>query len=172
MSDLLVEKRSYTEKSNKHSHEHGQLIIPLQGALSIETDVKSLDIDDKKIFLVPPTCDHLYKANQNNEFLVMDIPDYLLKKDDLLSMAGGKLQTLDSRWIAIRSLLLEEIRSGEQGMNLKALFQYMYQFLTEDKLFESVQYIHDHYDQDIEMKTLAELEHYNHTYYSEWFKNT
>ena len=170
MSKLIVEKRSYTEKSKKHSHDHGQLIIPLQGALSIETGEKNLDINDKKIFMVPPDCNHAYKSDQTNSFLVMDIPSYLLRKEDLQKMAGGSLFELDSRWVAIRSLLLEEIHSGEEGANLKSLFQYMYQFLTEDKLFDSVQYIHDHYDRDIDLQTLATIEHYNTTYYTEWFK--
>ncbi len=170
MSKLILDKRTYTEKSKKHSHEHGQLIIPLQGALSIETDDKNLDIDDKKIFMVPPSTDHAYKANQINSFLIMDIPAYLLKSEDVQKMAGGSLMDLDSRWLAIRSLLLEEIKTGEEGSNLKSLFQYMYQFLTEDKLFDLVQYIHDHFDYDIDLQTLAALEHYNPTYYTEWFK--
>jgi len=169
MNKLIVEKRTYTDKAKKHSHDHGQLIIPLQGALDIETSDKQLILDEKKIFIVPPSCDHLYKSHQRNSFLIMDIPEYLLKKEDLSSMIGGTSFDLDGRWMAIRSLLLEEIKSGEEG-KLKSLFQYMYQFLTEDKLFESVQYIHDHYDEEIDLQILAALEHYNVTYYSEWFK--
>lgn len=113
MSKLIIEKRTYTDESKKHSHEHGQLIIPLQGALSIETDQKNLNIDDKKIFMVPPATDHMYKANQTNSFLIMDIPAYLLKMEDRQKMAGGSLMDLDNRWLAIRSLLLEEIKYGE-----------------------------------------------------------
>lgn len=132
MRQLLLEKRSYTEKSNEHSHGYGQLIMPLEGGLTISTSEKNLQIDDQKIFMVPPKCQHMYKSHNTNSFLVMDIPAYLLKKEDLKRMVGGRLRALDSRWLAIRALLLEEIRSASQGENLNALFQYMYRFLTED----------------------------------------
>lgn len=34
----------------------------------------------------------------------------------------------------------------------------------------SIEYINNHYFEEIDLKVLAEIEHYTPTYYSEWFK--
>lgn len=36
---------------------------------------------------------------------------------------------------------------------------------------ESIEYINEHFYENIDLKTLADIEHYNTSYYSEWFKN-
>ncbi|CUU49248.1 hypothetical protein BCD96_003437 [Clostridium beijerinckii] len=38
MDNIKCERRIYSFKSNTHAHEYGQLILPLKGALSIETN--------------------------------------------------------------------------------------------------------------------------------------
>lgn len=40
-----------------------------------------------------------------------------------------------------------------------------------EKKFASVEYINEHYIDDIDLKELAQIEHYNMNYYTEWFKN-
>ncbi|WP_343101608.1 AraC family transcriptional regulator [Romboutsia sp. MSSM.1001216sp_RTP31141st1_G3_RTP31141_220114] len=40
-----------------------------------------------------------------------------------------------------------------------------------EKKFASVEYINEHYMNDIDLKDLAQIEHYNMNYYTEWFKN-
>ena len=39
-----------------------------------------------------------------------------------------------------------------------------------EKKFASVEYINEHYIDDIDLKKLAQIEHYNMNYYTEWFK--
>ena len=40
----------------------------------------------------------------------------------------------------------------------------------ENREFESIKYINNHFAEDIDLKKLADIEHYNNTYYVEWFK--
>ena len=40
----------------------------------------------------------------------------------------------------------------------------------ENREFESIKYINNHLAEDIDLKKLADIEHYNNTYYVEWFK--
>lgn len=75
MDNIKCERRIYSFKSNTHAHEYGQLILPLKGALSIETDYKKLDLKDDSLFFLPPDCKHTFNADNTNEFLVLDIPD-------------------------------------------------------------------------------------------------
>ena len=43
--------------------------------------------------------------------------------------------------------------------------------MIEESKFESVKYIDSHFTEDIDFKKLAQIEHYNPNYYTEWFKN-
>lgn len=58
MNNIKCERRIYNFKSNPHTHEYGQLILPLQGVLSIETNCKKLNLKDDSLFFLPPDCQH------------------------------------------------------------------------------------------------------------------
>lgn len=88
MDNIKCERRIYNVKSNTHTHEFGQLILPLQGVLSIETDI-----------------------NQNPS-------------------------------------------------SINNLFLYFYNFITTENLPNSVKYINGHFTEDIDLKKLADIEHY------------
>ena len=83
MSNIICEKRIYDDRFSTHSHLYGQLILPIKGKLYIETDCKKLEIDRKKIFFLPPDCEHMFKAQENNEFLTLDIDRRILNDNDM-----------------------------------------------------------------------------------------
>ena len=89
MNNIKCERRIYNFKINTHAHEYGQLILPLHGILSIETDYKKLKLKDDSLFFLPPDCKHTFNADNNNEFLVLDIPNKMLNKYDMEKMCGG-----------------------------------------------------------------------------------
>lgn len=138
--------------------------------MDIETDYKKLFIDEKFLFFLPPDCKHAFKSNENNEFLVLDIPQHMVSKADMDKLQGGGKFVLDDKWKAIRFLLLDEMENQKSFNNIHSLFHYFYKFLVENILPDSVKYIHDHFTEDIDLKTLSDIEHYNTSYYSEWFK--
>lgn len=171
MNNIKCERRIYSFKSDTHTHEYGQLILPLQGILSIETDYKKLELKDDSLFFLPPDCKHTFNANNTNEFLVLDIPDKMLNKYDMEKMCGGKDILFDEKWKAIRYLLLNEANINQNSSSIDNLFVYFYNFITTENLPNSVKYINEHFTEDIVLKKLADIEHYNVSYYSEWFKN-
>lgn len=171
MDDIKCERRIYSFKSNTHAHEYGQLILPLKGALSIETDYKKLDLKDDSLFFLPPDCKHTFNADNTNEFLVLDIPDKMLNKYDMEKMCGGQDILFDEKWKAIRYLLLNEADVHKTSSSINNLFLYFYNFITTENSPNSIKYINDNFTEDIDLKKLADIEHYNVSYYSEWFKN-
>ncbi len=171
MDNIKCERRIYSFKSNTHAHEYGQLILPLKGDLSIETDYKKLDLKDDSLFFLPPDCKHTFNAGNTNEFLVLDIPDKMLNKYDMEKMCGGQDILFDEKWKAIRYLLLNEVDVHKTSSSINNLFLYFYNFITTENSPNSIKYINDNFTEDIDLKKLADIEHYNVSYYSEWFKN-
>ncbi len=169
-NQIICEKRHYTTEKNKHSHDYAQLMLPMRGNVLIETSYKELSIEEKYMFFLPPDCDHFYQGNVDNEMLVLDIPTHMVSKEHMERIKGGMVVPFDERWHSIRSLLLSELMYGNKQENLNQLFYYFYNILINEEKPESISYIHDHYTEDIHIEFLAELEHYNASYYTEWFK--
>lgn len=171
MNSIICEGRVYSDKNKVHTHPYGQLILPIQGNLNIETTKKSLSLENEHIFFLPPDCQHLFNANNINEFLVLDIPKNYLKNNDMDKIIGGKEIIFDDRWNAVKHLFLSEINNKNSSSSINNLFLYCYELIMSANTFPSVKYINEHYAEDIDLKQLAEIEHYNSNYYIEWFKN-
>lgn len=154
-----------------HSHDYGQLILPISGSMDIKTEHKDFDLDDKHLFFLPPGNIHAFKSDMPNEFLVLDIPNYMLNENNMVILQDGIELSLDEKWKAIRFLILNELKDNHySGESLSKLYHYFSPYIFEKNLPSSIKYIHEHYNEDIDLQTLAEIEHYNLTYYSEWFK--
>lgn len=171
MKNIICERRIYEDKLNIHSHLYGQLILPIKGSLFIETNYKKIEIDNSKLFFIPPDCEHVFKANKSNEFLTLDISDKMLNRNDMKNMPGGKELELDDRWKAVRYLLLNECKEKNNSNAINDLFNYCYHLILEGSLSKSIEYINNHFMENIDISILADIEHYNISYYSEWFKN-
>ncbi|WP_423237306.1 AraC family transcriptional regulator [Clostridium puniceum] len=171
LNNIKCERRIYNFKTNTHAHEYGQLILPLHGVLSIETDYKKLKLNDDSVFFLPPDCKHTFNSYNNNEFLVLDIPNSMLNKYDMEKMCGGRNFLFDDKWKAIRYLLLNENNINQNSSSINNLFLYFYNFIITENLPNSIKYINEHFTEDIDLKKLAGIEHYNVSYYSEWFKH-
>jgi YesN/AraC family two-component response regulator len=147
------------------------LILPIHGILHIETNYKKLALDHEHLFFLPPDCKHTFRANKSNEFLVLDISNNMLNKYDMEKMIGGREFLFDDKWKAIRYLLLNEADNKKSSSSINDLFLYCYHFIADGSIPDSIKYINEHFTEDIALKKLADIEHYNISYYSEWFKN-
>lgn len=168
---IVGERRTYSELAHTHHHVFAQLILPLQGTLFIETPLHDFELDDSRLFFVPPKCQHTFYAKSNNEFLMLDIPNFMLVDEQTRKIQGGLSTLLDDRWQALRFLMLSEVNHRTRGdRDLTNLFHYAYSLLQRDYTPRSIQYIHANYHESLELQKLAELEGYNVAYYCEWFK--
>ncbi|MHC1684635.1 MAG: AraC family transcriptional regulator [Clostridiaceae bacterium] len=171
MNSVKCERRIYDYKLSTHAHSYAQLILPIQGMLYIETNYKKLTLKDNHLFFLPPDCEHTFRADKSNEFLVLDISNNIVNKDDMKKLIGGKELLFDDRWKAIRYLLLNEVDNKKSSSSINNLFMYCYDFIADESMPDSIKYINEHFAEDIDLKELAGIEHYNISYYSEWFKN-
>ena len=95
----------------------------------------------------------------------------MLNKYDMEKMIGGREFLFDDKWKAIRYLLLNEADNKKSSSSINDLFLYCYHFIGDGSIPDSIKYINEHFTEDIDLKKLADIEHYNISYYSEWFKN-
>lgn len=64
---------------------------------------------------------------------------------------------------------MNELDQNAQRSALKELYPYISHHLLQERQPRSIQYIHDHYNENITVQQLAALEHYNRSYYTDWF---
>jgi AraC-like DNA-binding protein len=168
IKEIVAERRTYTATQDTHSHGYAQLILPLQGELSIKAGAQNLRLDHQTLFFVPPKCNHTFHSVVRNEFLVLDIPHFLLTWSKLQNR--GVSYKLNNQWKGIRYLILNEL--DQQSLHrsaLKELYPYISHYLIQEQQPKSIRYIHEHYNENITVHNLASLEHYNRSYYSDWF---
>ncbi|MCB0191307.1 MAG: helix-turn-helix domain-containing protein [Anaerolineae bacterium] len=172
LTTILGEQRTYSGVADTHTHDYAQLIIPLQGAMHIETPRYRFDLNETRIFFLPPDCRHTFFGTTHNRFLVLDIPGRAVSNAEPSTLAGGLSLSLDARWHAFRALLLHEV--GDRPTNaqpLTHLFQYAYHsLLSEAQTPRSIDYLHRHFHEPLDLATLAAIEGFNPTYFSGWFK--
>jgi len=169
---ITCERRTYANKSDTHIHAYAQLILPLHGKLFMETAHKKLLLEDETMFFLPPACSHTFNSDNNNEFLVLDIAGNLFSEKKFGKAGDGMELSFDNRWKAVRCLLLEETHLNKNSSSINSLYLYLHHILMDVYSPPSVKYINEHYAEDVDLKKLAGIEHYNVSYYSEWFKKT
>lgn len=105
-----------------------------------------------------------------NEFLVLDIPEFMLTWNELKLQNRAVSYKLNNRWRGIRNLILDEINEYSLHPSaLRELYPYISYYLLQKQQPKSIHYIHEHYHQNITVQQLASIEHYNRSYYSDWF---
>lgn len=167
LNDVVCDRRTYTDRSHTHTHPWAQLVVPISGALSFKMGSQFIADDQQNVIYVPAAAMHSFHSRNLNRFFVFDIPTSFVPKNTKLSPC----HLLDQRWKAIRSLLCDEV--GEQrtsSQRLSDLFRYILRLLEQPVTPVSVDYIHKYYNRKITIEQLALLEHYNPSYYCEWFQ--
>lgn len=164
----FAEKIKFIDIEHTHIHSFGHLVLPLQGTLNLKTRQQSLTVDYQHILFLPPECEHSYYAEDRNEFLVFYIPYAMIshnRADDV------KYLELDARWRALRFLMLSECQNKITNTTaINQLLYYSFQLLQQNQEYPSLRYLHENYHTNISLKTLAMLEHYHTSYYSQWFQ--
>lgn len=170
MRNIICERMTLPKDINIHSHTHAQLLLPLHGSIYIETNSYEHNIDENYLGFLPPKCKHAYKGEIGNEFLVLNIPESMILKNDMHKFHGASKLQFDDRWKAIRYLIMSETAGDKTAAALNKLFQYFYHYITDNTLPDSIKFINENYCEEISIKTLADIEHYNVNYYCEWFR--
>ncbi|SFG79259.1 AraC-type DNA-binding protein [Desulfotomaculum arcticum] len=165
----LAEKISFTAIEHTHAHNFGHLILPLQGTLFLRTNQQVMTVNDQHLLLLPPDCVHTYYAKERNEFLVLFIPGFMFSNN--YNAGEARHLELDSRWHALRYLMLSECQGKKADTAaINHLLHYSFRVIRQNQESPSIRYIHEYYYVNISLEALAGLEHYNVSYYSQWFQ--
>lgn len=66
--------RRYEQVSEFHSHDHHQIVMPLEGVLAMTVDDRAGDVSDCRAAVVPAGQTHGFRGSVRNAFLIVDIP--------------------------------------------------------------------------------------------------
>ncbi|WP_410514326.1 AraC family transcriptional regulator [Paenibacillus sp. BR2-3] len=174
MNDLkqtVCEKRTYSTVVETHSHSYGQLLFPLQGSMNLQTPSQNLQLQTGRCLYLPPTCSHSFHSQGDNQFLVLDIPQVYMPAGPEGRVQAAVCMQMDDQWRALSDLLLQEAASPSSSTALIHLIHYVCGKLPIVS-YTSIEYIHQHYMEELTIESLASLEHYHPNYYAAWFKKT
>lgn len=166
--NIVGERRTYSAEPHSHAHPYAQLILPVQGILSLKVQSTEFDDINQRVFFVDSYSLHSFYSKARNQFLVLDIPSSFLPPSDILAASCH----MDERWEAVRTLLLNEVKDEPvQSQAIIELCRYSLHLLRQkESVPVSVRYIIENYHKKITVEKLAVLENYNTTYYCDWFK--
>lgn len=168
LQNIVCERKTYSYTPNTHEHSFVQVLFPLEGSMNIQTKEYSMEINDDIIFLIPSSCLHTYYAIERNEFLVIDIPKNFLNPFYLNTINYFKM---DKSWKAIRYLLLDEISNYDySSKSIYHIVSLIAKKIRSNPNLKSIEYIHDHLSEDLEIGKLASIENLHPVYYAQWFK--
>lgn len=165
---IICEKRTYSQELNTHSHHYGQLILPVEGHLELITHTSEMSVGTESLYFIQDGVDHTFRARDNNAFIIVDLPRSVTHRYKGLDDSAPLSLAVDDRWSSLRTLFYEEsIKSSES--RLLPLANYACMLLSESQTCRSIEWMSNHYHEDISLELLSSLEGYNVTYYVEWF---
>ncbi|WP_437303197.1 helix-turn-helix domain-containing protein [Sorangium sp. So ce388] len=74
MAEVELTIQRYSAEVVAHRHAHHQLVLPVEGALSLSMDGRELRVAGLSGMLVPSDARHAFAAPDRNRFLVIDVP--------------------------------------------------------------------------------------------------
>ena len=167
MNMPYLESICFEDTFHKHVHNFGHLILPLQGTLNLQIDRQSMIVDLKHILFLPPNFEHSYFSQDRNNFLVFFIPGFISES----CSNEVKFMDFDAQWNALRFLMLNEYQNPKINTTaIKQLLYYSFHLIQQCQEFASLRYLRENYHSRISLKVLAQLEHYEVNYYSQWFE--
>jgi AraC-like DNA-binding protein len=168
-NSTIGKKVNFIDIEQTHTHDSGHLILPLQGTVSVQTGEQNMKLNQQQLALLPPHCQHTWYARERNECLVFFIPSLMFS--NIHNPIEANFREMDKRWKALRLLLLNEVQDKRQNTAaINDLLYYSFRLMQQEREPRSIRYIHENYPTNISIETLANLEHYNVSYYSQWFQ--
>ena len=169
MSFISSHSFSLPGEIRSHIHSHAHIILPIREYFYIRFQDQEHYLTPNQIGFVPPGILHFYGCP--GEALTLNIPAEMIKSSDLVFLTENSVRDIDSALAPLIALIKAETSVPvKHNDSVRYLFYYLYDKLVEQGRLPSLQYIEENYASDISIRELAELENYNISYYTEWFK--
>ncbi|MEG2144780.1 MAG: AraC family transcriptional regulator, partial [Oscillospiraceae bacterium] len=76
----------------------------------------------------------------------------------------------EGNMVTLVKLIKAEVTENPHEHSISYLYYFLYDKLVKTNRIKSVKYIKNHFDTNITVSHLAEMENYNPTYFGDWFK--
>jgi AraC-like DNA-binding protein len=73
-SNLILDLRSYSGETRGHHHDFHQLVLPVEGRLSMDIAGSEGDVSESDIALIAAGKNHQFSGSEHNCFIVADVP--------------------------------------------------------------------------------------------------
>lgn len=151
-----------------HERAYPQILVPLQEAMTIFIGETVYHVTTQELILVPAGMSH--QCNYRGRLLVINLVGNLADKQDSVLLSYPLVVSMKGQIVQLVELIQKELSQNPQSKSIRYLYSYLYGKLVENCAAPSIRYIAEHYDLPITVNQLAEIENYNATYYSDWFK--
>lgn len=151
-----------------HTHPYPQVIMPLDESLSISIGCCDYVVSPEELCYIPPETIHTCQIY--SRLLVLNIPLELLQRKDTMLLSHPLIVPLRKELTQLVKLIQSELEKNPEGEAIYHLYCYLYSKLVEKCETASMRYVNKHYDENITVAQLAELENFNASYFNDWFK--
>jgi len=167
ISSYTVETASVLQT---HTHRHAHMILPVQGFFFIRFRGAEYQLLPGQICFCPPETEHDYRCQ--GETLVLNIPKEMVKPTDVDFLSEKAVLEVDERLEPLVRLIKQEVEDPmSRSESVRYLFYYLYDKFVERRSFPALVKMKDNYaDPSFSIAELAEMENYNNSYFTEWFK--
>lgn len=151
-----------------HIHTHAHILLPLTQILNLTYKERNFRINNQQLcFIAPNQYHHCLCAA---EVITINIPDSMIKKSDLEILDSQVILPVEGVLIPLIDLIKTEIKRNPESDSIRYLYYYLYDKLIECNGLKSLRYIREHFSEPITVEMLAQLENYNVSHFTDWFK--
>jgi len=162
-SNLTLDLRSYSGEARVHQHDFHQLVLPVEGTLSMDIDGRKGDVSRAGIALVSAGKQHQFSGSGQNCFVVADVPAALAPELERLP-AFIELDKALAQYVTFlhRQLLRQQGNSSSERQMLLLLIELLKErfgyAIQLDRRIEAVRnYLDQNYQRQISQSQLAAI---------------
>ena len=119
----------YHECMGMHDHTYPQILVPLQGAMTISIGETDYQVTPQELSFVPAGMAH--QCNYRGKLLVLNLVGELTEKQDMVLLSYPLIVSMKGQIIQLVELIQQELKQNPQSKTVRYLYSYLYGKLIE-----------------------------------------
>jgi len=164
IQEIGLHLRHYGDEQAQHSHDHHQLVLPLQGRLALAVETRAGEVGARQAAIIPAGCAHAFAAVEENRFLVADLPAPLVPSLEVLP-TFVELDAALLHYVRFLQLQLEARSSSESQRQMLLLLVQLLQERNgqrpepDRRIAAARHFMDEHFQRRISTAELAAVAH-------------
>ena len=118
----------YHECMGMHDHTYPQILVPLQGTMTISIGETDYQVTPQELSFVPSGMAH--QCNYRGKLLVINLVGELTEKQDMVLLSYPLIVSMKGQIIQLVELIQQELKQNPQSKTVRYLYSYLYGKLT------------------------------------------